>query len=293
MLVFGAAAHALTGWQAGIGSPRTSAAAPRPNHSTWRPAEVGGSPAVVRDRGRALLSISPGNLDPTLNVHGTVITDLGHNDEGFAVAYDSHTGDTIVAGQSNNSFALAAYRSDGSLDTSFGTGGTLTLSLGIGQLMARAIAIDSSGNIVVAGEAEGSVTTGDDFAVARFLPSGTLDTSFRAAHTGYVLTDIAGAYQPDQANAITIHGSGNIVVAGQTDGTDTAVVRYTSAARLILRLTPAEQRRENTSCRCRRPPCHRRTREPRTKPMAWRLTRQAMWSLSAKHSRRTLASCWY
>ena len=184
-----------------------------------------------------MLSISAGNLDTSLNAVGFVTTDnSGNDDQGFATAYDSVSHDTIVAGQSGNAIALAAYKSDGTLDTGFGGGsGIVTLSLGTGTSAANAVAVDASGNIVVAGFATGSHVTGEDFAVARFTSSGALDSTFGGANHGFVLTDIAGADKADIANAITIDASGNIIVAGQT-GTGTsehvAVVRYNNAGTL-------------------------------------------------------------
>jgi len=51
---------------------------------------------------------------------------------------------------SKNDFALVRYNADGSLDTSFGTGGIVTTPIGIIDL-ASALGIQSDGKIVVAG----------------------------------------------------------------------------------------------------------------------------------------------
>jgi uncharacterized delta-60 repeat protein len=58
---------------------------------------------------------------------------------------------------------------DGTLDASFGSGGTVQSLLS----EARAVAIQPNGRIVVAG-----ATAQDRFGVARYLPDGTVDTSF-------------------------------------------------------------------------------------------------------------------
>ena len=58
---------------------------------------------------------------------------------------------------------------DGTLDPSFGSGGTMEPPLG----EARAVAIQPNGRIVVAG-----ATSQDRFGVARYLPDGSVDTSF-------------------------------------------------------------------------------------------------------------------
>jgi len=73
---------------------------------------------------------SPGFLDYSFGTNGLVKTDLGYDDQGSAVAvYQSgvYAGKIVVAGtvapadNAWNSFAVARYDADGSLDTSFGT----------------------------------------------------------------------------------------------------------------------------------------------------------------------------
>jgi hypothetical protein len=67
---------------------------------------------------RAMLSISAGSLDDSFSApHGTITTNVsGFDDQGFTVAYNATTGDTLVAGPSNNMVAVAAYKADGSLE---------------------------------------------------------------------------------------------------------------------------------------------------------------------------------
>jgi uncharacterized delta-60 repeat protein len=61
-------------------------------------------------------------------------------------------------------FALARYNEDGSLDTSFGSGGKVTTDFGGGTVdQAFGLAIQRNGKIVLAGNSDG------DFAVARYL----------------------------------------------------------------------------------------------------------------------------
>jgi uncharacterized delta-60 repeat protein len=77
--------------------------------------------------------------------------------------------------------------------------------------------------VVAAGFAVTGATT--DFALTRYRPNGTLDTSF--GNHGRVTTDIAGG--ADAAHALTIQGDGRLVAAGSaTFGTnqDFAVARY-------------------------------------------------------------------
>jgi uncharacterized delta-60 repeat protein len=127
----------------------------------------------------------------------------------------------------HDTFALARYDSSGRLDTSFGDGGKVLTPIypqtgaGVNDV-ANAVVIAPDGKIVVAG------VTGTflaDFAVARYLPDGRLDTSFGG--DGTVVTDIGGQ---DSANAVMIQPDRKILVAGNgwTKGPDEnfTLVRY-------------------------------------------------------------------
>src|SRR5262245_44004614 len=65
----------------------------------------------------------------------------------------------------------------GDLDLGFGVGGKWTVSFNAGDV-ATAMAVDSQGRIVVAGYT--AVAGGNDFAIARLLSNGALDSSFGA-----------------------------------------------------------------------------------------------------------------
>lgn len=92
----------------------------------------------------------------------------------------------------------------GDLDNSFDGDGRTTTGFG-GNEFGEAIAIQPDGRIVVAG----STTSGGDFALARYEPSGALDTSFD--QDGRVTTDFAGSAA---GNDVAIQSDGKIVVAG-------------------------------------------------------------------------------
>jgi uncharacterized delta-60 repeat protein len=113
----------------------------------------------------------------------------------------------------------------GSLDPTFGNGGKATaLSKGgVGY----AVAVDARGRVVVAGY---TLSTQPDFAVARFLSNGTLDTSF--GDMGRAVTDLGGA---DYAYDMALQPDGKIVLAGQrtlNGQSKIALVRYTANGRL-------------------------------------------------------------
>jgi uncharacterized delta-60 repeat protein/uncharacterized repeat protein (TIGR01451 family) len=180
---------------------------------------------------------SDGTLDPSFGTSGKVVTNFttrpwGDSDDVAKAVVIQPDGKIVVAGTSSDKsftsydFALARYDSDGSLDTSFGTGGKVTTDLGsiLGTVYdyGQAAVLQSDGKIIVAGYSEYS---GDaDFAVARYNQDGSLDTSFGT--NGVVTTNFEYF---DQGNATAIQSDGRIIVAGSNHyGTDFALVRYNS-----------------------------------------------------------------
>jgi uncharacterized delta-60 repeat protein len=114
------------------------------------------------------------------------------------------------------------FNSDGSLDSSFGTGGQEVIST-MNLAQANAVALQADGKIVLAGDATSS--GGSTFAVVRLNTDGSLDTTFN--QTGIVVT---GLNQQDVANGVAIQGDGRIVASGMTTPTnglsEFALVRY-------------------------------------------------------------------
>jgi uncharacterized delta-60 repeat protein len=179
----------------------------------------------------AIARLTPaGALDPAWGRDGRVHTGFGENLSGgaHAGALDAD-GNLVVVGVSANpkahheTFAVARYRPDGTLDPTFGTGGRVLTAVwpetGAGPAdIARAVAIDPEGRVVVAGE------TGSffhDIAVARYFADGSLDRSFGT--TGIVTLDLGG---DDRANALALAADGGILVAGSgwTEGPDEDMV---------------------------------------------------------------------
>ncbi len=204
-------------------------------------------PAVEPLEGRTLLNA--GALDTTFGGTGMVSTNIDSTGDGawsVAVQPDSKV---VVAGLTGESsgpshIAVVRYNADGSLDSTFGTGGVFIDPFGpnvIGQeLYHQSVAIQADGKIVIAGQQTRAVTTKsgkttvtndyDDWLILRLNPNGTLDTTF--GNGGQVVTrfstnDWAGA----QSVAIQ-PADGKIVVAGGANPSTTggygefAVARY-------------------------------------------------------------------
>jgi uncharacterized delta-60 repeat protein len=179
----------------------------------------------------ALARYNPdGTLDASFGSGGKVTTDFGSSsDTGTGVAIQ-HNGAIVVAGSSNQAgtgfdFALAQYNTDGTLDASFGSGGKVTTDFGSSNDQAAGVAIQPNDKIVAAGQSLQPGPTGDDFALARYNPDGTLDASFGSG--GKVTTDFGSSL--DRAQGVAIQSNGRIVAAGLSNqaGTfDFALARY-------------------------------------------------------------------
>jgi uncharacterized delta-60 repeat protein len=136
---------------------------------------------------------------------------------------------------SSANFLTPTKAAAGDLDTAFGNGGKVLTDLFAQNEVATAVALQSDGKIVIAGYS--APLTGpasrSDFALARYNPDGTLDSTF--GNGGKVVTDFDATHQ-DQAKALVIQSDGKIIAAGFTsftgsdDNTDYAfaLARYHS-----------------------------------------------------------------
>jgi uncharacterized delta-60 repeat protein len=158
-----------------------------------------------------------GSPDNSFNFDGKVTTDFGGgDDEANSVAIQPDggilvAGDATVAGGGVN-FALARYLPNGSLDNSFNFNGRVMTDFG-GHSIASSVAIQPDGRIVAAGQTD-SGGGGRNFALARYLPDGSPDTSFN--FSGRVATDFGDT--TDAANSVAIQANGRIVLAGGSAG---------------------------------------------------------------------------
>ncbi|HVE58281.1 MAG TPA: delta-60 repeat domain-containing protein, partial [Pyrinomonadaceae bacterium] len=163
-----------------------------------------------------------GSFDSSFDGDGKTVNEI----ECYGVAIQAD-GKIVVAGNLvknwNSDFALVRYNPDGSLDTSFDGDGKVITPVLIGNDYARNVAIQADGKIVAIGFSYNGAT--EDFAVVRYNPNGSLDTSFDG--DGKVTTDFLGA--TDQAHAVAIQTDGRILVGGNAaNGTfnSIAIARY-------------------------------------------------------------------
>jgi len=179
---------------------------------------------------------SNGTLDASFGSGGRLTTDFaGANDQADSVAVQPD-GRIVAAGAAGPyinrglDFALARYNSNGTLDTSFGTGGKVTTDFaGASDLPSEpsAVALQGDGKIVVVGQT--LVGGFYNFALACFNSNGTLDASFGTG--GKVTTNFASA--DDVPFSVAVQPDGNIVVAGGATingRSDFALARYVGSA---------------------------------------------------------------
>jgi len=165
-----------------------------------------------------------GTLDTSFGTNGKVIAPInsGAENVGEEIAIQPD-GKIIAVGGRHISdgvtgFAVNRYNSDGTLDASFGTGGRVVTQVSNYSRGAKSVKVQPDGKMVVVGDAEG-------FAVVRYNPNGSLDTSFGAG--GKVITQFySGSHH---ANAVMLQPNGKIIVAGHYEthpAEDFALARY-------------------------------------------------------------------
>ncbi len=124
------------------------------------------------------------------------------------------------AGDAGNwNFALARFDANGTLDASFGSGGTVVHDVGGGADLLYGVALQSDGKIVAVGTGEDS--SPGEFVVTRYDTTGVLDPTFDADGLAF------STFSPttNRANAVTIRHDGVIVAAGTSgNATDGFVV---------------------------------------------------------------------
>lgn len=198
---------------------------------------VGGRASAIERSAQSDLALARLTGTGTLD---TAFSGDGRAQDGFSGPVTSWATDAVLlsdggvvtvgyAGQipSARDFLLTAFNADGSVDTAFGQQGSATADFDNGKDEARAVVRLADGRLLVAGVVRPAFGT-DDFAVARFLGDGTLDTSF--GDQGWAVVDLDG--NTDTARDLIVQTDGKILVAGegrfpsQGSTRDFAVVRF-------------------------------------------------------------------
>ena len=165
----------------------------------------------------------------TFGVNGIALTDVsgGQGDwiEEIALQPD---GKIVAAGN----VGVARFNVDGSLDTTFNSGGPLPGVVRMASAYFNGVAVQADGKIVIVGRTY--VPNEGDFLVCRFNADGTPDAAFGT--NGVVTTNLTKGKR-DEGIDVAIQSDGKIVVVGYAgdswaNAPRWTVVRYTSSGAL-------------------------------------------------------------
>jgi uncharacterized delta-60 repeat protein len=162
---------------------------------------------------------SDGALDPSFGRDGRVVTNFTPGEDSARDVAIQPDGKIVAAGRaagSGDRFALARYRTDGTLDPTFGSNGKVLTNFTPGSDLALGIAIQPNRRIVAAGHAGGTRAAPRDhrFAIARYRPNGALDRTFSG--NGKRMVNFTPG--DDWAQDVALQPDGKIVAAGRAGG---------------------------------------------------------------------------
>ena len=182
----------------------------------------------------ALARYNPGGtLDPTFGNGGKVITvaNVRESAAGLLILPDGKImtcGSIDLPNSQDTSFVLLRFNSDGSVDPTFGNGGTVTTNINNDNDRAYALARQSDGKIVAAGKRGIQFYPSDqrkgNVALARYNPDGSLDATF--GNGGIVVNDFGQGLE-SYALEVIIQPDGKIIIAGESSY-EFLVARYNS-----------------------------------------------------------------
>jgi len=173
---------------------------------------------------------SDGSLDPTFGGDGKVMTDITPSYDvlnGMALQPDGRVVvvGSVSAGSDNGKIGVLRYRSDGTLDLSFGGDGIVLADPTPTYDDGLAVGVEADGRIIVAGGA-GFDGPNERFVALAYEPDGSLDPTFDG--DGMALTDLTP--KADVPFGLAIQDDGRIVVAGNAAAGSSdpkfALVRY-------------------------------------------------------------------
>lgn len=180
------------------------------------------------------VSAQVGTLDDGFNnPTGYIINSLNPTEDDWGTAIAVHSDGRVLVASYNTveSFTLARYLSDGTLDLNFGNNGIAQLRNATNDNASPyAIKILSDNTILVAGTSWNDATSSYDMALLKIDEDGNPITTFGPNGNGWVLTPVGSS--ADVARSIAIQTDGKIVLAGYgnmgANSNDIAVARYSS-----------------------------------------------------------------
>ena len=168
--------------------------------------------AILRYKSNGVLDNTFGGGD------GIVATPVGESYTGLCDVLVQPDGKIVAAGYAVlngfEDFAMVRYKSDGTLDHTFGVGdGIVMVSFTNKDDDAYSMALQPDGKIVLAGISGYQGGSDNEMAVARFTTAGTLDQTFGG---GDGLATVHITDNVDAARAVSIQADGKILLGGHS-----------------------------------------------------------------------------
>ena len=197
-------------------------------NGTTKIVAVGGSSA--NSASYAIRYSLNGSLDTSFGTKGIAtgpsmtVTSGAIQPDGSIIAAGSVAGSVTINGNlyGTSHMSLVRFTPTGSLDTSFGTGGEVQTAFVSGRdsSAANSVVVQPDGAIVAGGYAPSYAGSPGAWAplepaLARYTPTGQLDTTFGAAGTGLVVTPVDST-SPDNGRitGLALQADGGIVTTG-------------------------------------------------------------------------------
>ncbi len=168
-----------------------------------------------------------GDVDTSFGTNG--IVNEGSPYSGFDTVVIQPDGKILAAGRIfivtpvfANTTGVVRYNTNGSLDTTFGTGGRLTVEVAGGTIDFPTLVLQPDGKFVIVGRF--SPTSGNPkIGIVRYNANGTVDTTFGT--NGLTVSSFPEGNTNSQSDAV-LQPDGKIVVSGSWRGTAFCVARW-------------------------------------------------------------------
>lgn len=190
---------------------------------------IGGN---FENNGFSVKRFTPEGLrDSTFGINGITFFAYGSNLNALAIQPD----DKVVCvgwtfSGSTADFGIGRFTSEGHPDSTFGVGGFVTSSIGPANDNAWCLAFQPDMKIILAGTSYNISTQKDDFAIARYLSNGNVDSTFGL--NGKVILSV-GDYCYDACRSVFVQLDGKIVLCGSSCPDSS-----TSVGSSLVRLNP-------------------------------------------------------
>jgi uncharacterized delta-60 repeat protein len=162
----------------------------------------------------------PTNTAPTFVVYipsatpGKLIVPVGSGDDQGISLIQQADGKLVLGGSSmnaagNSDFSLIRLNTNGSLDSTFGSGGKLIVPVGPGRDVGYSLTQQADGKLVLGGYSVNG-SNYSDYSLIRLNTNGSLDATF--GNGGKLLVDLVGNY--DFGSSLTLQADGKLVLGG-------------------------------------------------------------------------------